>query len=80
MTDMDVARIGRCAGCEKTARLESELCADCLPRYGPEMGLLFRKVREVPEFAQRCYSDLSSGPYKEMFVRLFGDPFKERLG
>lgn len=80
MTDMDIARIGKCARCEETGRLNSELCVRCLPLHGPKMGLLFRKIREVPEFASRCYSELPSGPHREMFARLFGDPSGGRPG
>ncbi len=80
MTNMDVARIGKCAGCEDPTHLKFELCSSCLPRYGPDMGLLFRKVRNIPEFARRCYSGISSEPHRRMFVQMFGNPSERELG
>jgi hypothetical protein len=73
---MDVVRIGRCAGCGKSARLESELCAACLPRYGPELGHLFRMVRETPGFGRRCFDGLMTDSQRELFIQMFGDPRK----
>lgn len=72
--DMGITRIGRCAGCEASSKLEPELCPECLPRYGRRLGDLFRKVRDNPHLARACYARLPAGRQRGEFERMFGKP------
>jgi len=70
----DIPQIGKCAGCQKAARLHDSACADCRARFGSRCGPIFARIRVDPVFALVCYEMLSNPDVKSIFVQWFGLP------
>ena len=69
-----IPRIGRCVGCQQSARLVRGACGECRGRFGEGCGPVMEEVRRRPEFARMCYRALRTNRTRERFVQMFGDP------
>ena len=69
-----VISIGRCKGCYRTARLDDDVCRDCLQRRGREWAEMSHRCRTEPAFARMVYDRIATDYSRRLFVRVYGLP------
>jgi len=71
----EIARIGRCKGCDRARQVDDGVCADCLaPPRGRTWAERAHKCRTDPGFAKQVYESITTSSGKKIFMAMFGVP------
>lgn len=72
----EIARIGRCKGCDRPRQLDDGVCEDCLssPARGRVWAERAHRCRTDPEFAKKVYESIMTPSGRKIFTSMFGVP------
>ncbi|MCC6644443.1 MAG: hypothetical protein IT374_02595 [Polyangiaceae bacterium] len=70
----EVIAIGRCIGCDRSARLDAGVCLDCLGRRGRKWAEMAHRCRVDPEFSAAVYFRIKGDHGRRLFRLMFGAP------
>ena len=67
-----IPEIGRCIGCDRSARLYAGVCEACLSRRGRKWAEMSHRCRTEPEFALAVYTQIKTDRGRELFLWMYG--------
>ena len=68
-----IPEIGRCIGCDRSARLYDGVCEACLSRRGRKWAVMSYRCRTDPEFALAVYASITTDRGRELFLTIYGN-------
>ena len=67
-----IPEIGRCIGCDRSARLYDGVCEACLSRRGRKWAEMSHRCRTDPEFALGVYAMIKTDRGRALFLTVYG--------
>lgn len=73
MSSLDVPTIGRCIGCDQSARLDNGVCQACINCHGRPWAAATDSFRRNPKLALVIYARLKTNSGQQKFLREYAE-------